>query len=144
MTVNFKKCNEYASIPYRGSMEAAGYDLCAAIPEAIDIQPNAAVKISTGLKMMLPKGTFGAIFPRSGLATKRGLVLANTVGIIDADYRGEVIVALLNISDNVQTIHPSDRIAQLIIIPFIEAQFEQVENLETTERGEGGFGHSGT
>ena len=142
--VCFKKTNEYAKEPYRASAESAGYDLYAAIDSPVIIKPNETVKITTGLQIALPSGTFGAIFPRSGLATKKNLVLANTVGIADADYRGNYIVALRNSGTESQVVSPGDRIAQLIILPFFSVNFVEKEELDETERGEGGFGHSGT
>ena len=115
--VKIKRLNEMAIIPTRGSKEAAGYDLYAAIPESIRINPHETVKVGTGLAFELPKGTFGAIFPRSGLATKQGLRPANCIGVCDSDYRGEYIVAVHNDSNEIQMIAPGERIAQLILMP---------------------------
>ena len=142
--VKYQKANDYAVVPTKADTLSAGDDLYAAILEPITIAPGETVKITTGLKIELPVGTFGAIFPRSGLATKQGLALANTVGIIDASYRGEVIVALHNYSNTTRTIQPKDRIAQLIILPYFFGKYEEADSLSETERGEGGFGHSGT
>lgn len=142
--VNFKKLNEFAKEPYRASADAAGYDLCAAIPSPVTINPGEVVKITTGIAIALPSGVFGAIFARSGLATKKGLAPANKVGVIDADYRGPCIVALRNESAEPQVICTGDRIAQLVILPFMSANFTEVDELNETERGDGGFGHSGT
>lgn len=140
--VKIKRLNEMAIIPTRGSKEAAGYDLYAAIPESIRINPHETVKVGTGLAFELPKGTFGAIFPRSGYATKFGLRPANCVGVCDSDYRGEYIVAIHNDSDFIQAINPGERIAQLILMPYI-AMIMIEDNLSETERGDGGFGSTG-
>lgn len=140
--VKIKRLNEMAIIPTRGSKEAAGYDLYAAIPESIRINPHETVKVGTGLAFELPKGTFGAIFPRSGYATKFGLRPANCVGVCDSDYRGEYIVAIHNDSDFIQAINPGERIAQLILMPYITMIMIE-DNLSETERGDGGFGSTG-
>ena len=141
--MNYKKLNEFAKEPTRGSEYAAGYDLYAATDTEIMIQPHETVKVGTGLAMEIPEGTFGAIFARSGLATKQGLRPANCVGVVDADYRGEVIVAVHNDSNETQTIQAGDRIAQLVIMPFTPITFEEVNELSETIRGEGGFGSTG-
>lgn len=140
MNINFKRLNELAHIPTRGSEYAAGYDLYAAISDSIAIPPHSTVKIGTGLSFELPENTFGAIFARSGLATKNGLAPANKVGVCDSDYRGEYIVALNNHTEVVQYVNPGDRIAQLILMPFIPMEFNEVDELTDTARGEGGFG----
>lgn len=140
--VKIKRLNEMAIIPTRGSKEAAGYDLYAAIPESIHVNPHETVKVGTGLAFELPKGTFGAIFPRSGYATKFGLRPANCVGVCDSDYRGEYIVAIHNDSDFIQAINPGERIAQLILMPYITMIMIE-DNLSETERGDGGFGSTG-
>ena len=141
--INVKKLNELAKLPTRGSEYAAGYDLYAATSYNIEIQPHKTVKIGTGLSFELPKGTFAAIFPRSGIATKRGLRPANCVGVCDSDYRGEYIVALHNDTNEVQIIEPQERIAQMILLPFVEMSFNEVNELSDTVRGAGGFGGSG-
>lgn len=141
--VKIKKLNEMAIIPTRGSKDAAGYDLYAAIPESIRINPHETVKVGTGLAFELPRGTFGAIFPRSGLATKSGLRPANCIGVCDSDYRGEYIIAVHNDSNTSQIIHPGERIAQLILLPYIPMEFQEVKELSETERGAGGFGSTG-
>ena len=143
MEINIKLLNENAKVPTRGSEYAAGYDLYAATDYDIEIAPHSTVKIGTGISVELPNGTFGAIFARSGLATKKGLRPANCVGACDSDYRGEYIVALHNDTDNEQTINPGDRIAQMILMPYIPMLFEEVESLDKTERGDGGFGSTG-
>ena len=141
--IKVKKLNNLAKMPSRGSSDAAGYDLYAATNYIIDIAPHSTVKIGTGLSFELPLGTFAAIFPRSGIATKRGLRPANCVGVCDSDYRGEYIVALHNDTDELQSIDPGERIAQMILLPFIEMNFEEVDELSDTNRGGGGFGSSG-
>lgn len=142
-TVNFKKLNDLATVPTKGSEQAAGYDLYAATDYSIDILPHSTIKIGTGLAMEFPPMTFGAIFARSGLATKKGLRPANGVGVIDSDYRGEIIVALHNDTDRVMSISPKERIAQLVLLPYIPMTFENVSELSDTSRGEGGFGSTG-
>ena len=139
----YTKLNDYAQEPTRGSSAAAGYDLYAAIEEAITIPPHSTIKIGTGLAFALPDSTFAAIFARSGLATKQGLRPANCVGVCDSDYRGEYIVALHNDTNHEQIINPKDRIAQMILMPYIPMLFKKVESLDETERGEGGFGSTG-
>lgn len=144
MEVNIKLLNEYAKIPTRGSQFAAGYDLYAATASDIDIAPHSTVKVGTGISVELPNGTFGAIFARSGLATKKGLRPANCVGVCDSDYRGEYIVAIHNDTDEMMTIAAGERIAQLIVLPFVAVEFNVTEELSETERGDGGFGSTGT
>ena len=112
--------------------------------EEIRIPSGETVKIGTGLSIAIPNGYFGAVFARSGLATKKGLRPANAVGVCDADYRGEYIVALHNDSNEDQTVGVGERIAQLVVIPFLSVDFIETENLEETERGAGGFGSTGT
>ena len=143
-TINYKKLNPNAKTPTRGSEYAAGYDLYACVDNDIAINPHQTVKISTGLSFELPNGTFAGIFARSGLATKEGLRPANCTGICDSDYRGEYIVALHNDSENVRLVHNGDRIAQMILLPYIEMEFNEVDDLTETERGTGGFGSTGT
>ncbi|HII07970.1 MAG TPA: dUTP diphosphatase [Methanosphaera sp.] len=144
MGINVKKLNNLAKLPTRGSEYAAGYDLYAATASPIEIQPHTTIKIGTGLSFELPRGTFAAIFPRSGIATKRGLRPANCVGVCDSDYRGEYIVAVHNDTNESQIIEPQERIAQMILMPYIEMNFNEVDALSDTERGDGGFGSSGT
>ena len=143
MKIQIKKLKENAQLPTRGSAYAAGYDLYACIDEAITIEAGETVKIGTGLSIAVPEGYFGAIFARSGLAAKEGLRPANCVGVADSDYRGEYIVALHNDSSVQRTVTPGERIAQLVIMPFLSVCFEETDNLEETERGEGGFGSTG-
>ena len=144
--VKIKKLNENAVIPTRGSEYAAGYDLYACMDsnESILIKPHQTVKIHTGIAMKLPAGYFGAVFARSGVATKRGLRPANCVGVCDEDYIGEVIVALHNDSNVEQMVVGGERIAQYVVIPYQTVGFTEVDELEETERGAGGFGSTGT
>ena len=144
MDVKIKKLNPNAHIPTKGSDKAAGYDLYACIEEAIEIQPQKMAKIGTGIAITPPEGYFGAIFARSGLSTKRGLRPANCVGACDEDYTGEYIVVLYNDSNTIQTVEPGERIAQLIFLPYISVNMIEVNELEETERGDGGFGSTGT
>ena len=143
--MKIKKISPYAIIPTHGSDEAAGYDLYfAASPDlVIPMYPGTSDFFLTLLEMEVPKGYFGAIFARSGLAAKKGLRPANCVGVIDSDYRGEVRVILHNDSKQVQRIQGGDRIAQLIFIKYDTVDFEDVDQLEETERGRGGFGSTG-
>ena len=142
--IRFKRLNSIAKTPSRGSEQAAGYDLYAAIEGPITIEPHTTTKIGTGLSFELPNNTFGAIFARSGLATKKGLAPANMVGVCDSDYRGQYIVPLHNYSNEPQIIEPGERIAQLILIPYIPMVFEEVEELNDTQRGDGSFGSTGS
>ena len=143
MDVKIKKLNPNAHIPTKGSDKAAGYDLYACIEEAIEIQPQKMAKIGTGIAITPPEGYFGAIFARSGLSTKRGLRPANCVGACDEDYTGEYIVVLYNDSNTIQTVEPGERIAQLVFLPYISVNMIEVDELEETERGNGGFGSTG-
>ena len=141
--IKVKKLNEFAKLPTRGSEYAAGYDLYAATDQILNIAPHSTIKVGTGLSFELPEGTFAAIYARSGIATKRGLRPANCVGVCDSDYRGEYIVALHNDTDKMQSIEPGERIAQMILLPYIEMKFNEVKELSNTERGSSGFGDSG-
>ena len=141
--VKIKKLNENAIIPTYGSPYSAGADLYSAMDD-VTIAPHSTVLIKTGLALELPIGFAGLIYARSGLATKRGLAPANKVGVIDCDYRGEVMVALHNHSEVEQTVSKGERIAQLVITPYVVADFEEADELSETVRGEGGFGSTGT
>ena len=141
--INIKFLSELAKMPTRGSDYAAGYDLYAATNTIIDIAPHSTVKIPTDIAIELQPNTFGAIFARSGLATKKGLRPSNCVGVIDADYRGNCIVALHNDTDTAQLIMPNQRIAQLVLLPYLEMEFTEVEELSETKRGADGFGSTG-
>ena len=141
--ISVKKLNENAVLPTYGSAFSAGADLYALAENEIVIGPGETVLVHTGLAMEIPEGYAGLIYARSGLASKRGLAPANKVGVVDADYRGEIMVALHNHSAVVQTVAPKERIAQLVIAPFLKAEFEEAEMLSDTVRGEGGFGSTG-
>ena len=142
-TIKIKKLNEKAIIPTRGSKYAAGWDLYACVNELITIPAHSTVKIGTGLAIEIPHGYFGAIFARSGLATKEGLRPANCTGVCDEDYRGEYVVALHNDTDEERIIEPNERIAQLVILPYLPVEFKEVDELSDTDRGLGGFGSTG-
>lgn len=146
MTINvkFTKVRPDAKIPTRGSDFAAGYDLSAACESLVEIMPHETKMIGTGLRIQPPPGYFGAIFARSGLATKQGLRPSNCVGVCDEDYTGEYIVALHNDSNEVRSVHSGDRIAQLVFLPYLAVDFEEVNTLDNTARGSGGFGSTGT
>lgn len=141
MEIKVKKLNNNATLPTRGSEYAAGYDLYAV--EGTAIKAHETVKVGTGLSFELPDETFAAIFARSGLATKQGLRPANCVGVCDSDYRGEYIVALHNDTNEEKTIEAGERIAQMILMPYVKMEFTEVEELSDTERGECGFGSTG-
>ena len=142
--IKVKKLNEKAVLPTYGSEYAAGADLYACLDEAVMINPGETYMVHTGLAMEIPAGYAGLIYPRSGLASKRGLAPANKVGVVDPDYRGEFMVALHNHSLTAQTIEPGERIAQLVITPYITADFEVTDELDDTVRGAGGFGSTGS
>ena len=144
MIINYKKIKNDAETPTRGSEYSAGLDLYACLEgESIDIPSGATVKIGTGICAEIPNGFFGAVFARSGIATKRGLRPANCVGVIDSDYRGELIVALHNDSNKTETIKNGDRVAQIVIMPYLPVELNEVTELTETVRGEGGFGSTG-
>lgn len=146
MKVNIKKINSNATTPTYGSTEAAGLDLYALIDtetNSLFIPSHTTVKINTGIAMEIPKGYFGAVYARSGLSIKNGLRPANCVGIIDSDYRGEIIVALYNDSMEDRIVYNGDRIAQIVITPYLHIELNEVTELSDTERGEGGFGSTG-
>ena len=144
MKVNFKKLDKNAHEPTYGSQYAAGADLYALTGgEKILFEPGETKMIHTGLAVEIPEGYVGLVYARSGIATKRGLAPANKVGVIDSDYRGEVMVSLHNHSSSVQEIADGERIAQLVIAPFLSAEFIECDELSDTVRGEGGFGSTG-
>lgn len=144
MKVSIKKLKENAVLPKYGSAEAAGADLYACIDAEVTVAPHATVLIPTGLAMEIPKGYAGLVYARSGLATKRGLAPANKVGVIDSDYRGEVMVSLHNHSETPQTVAVGERIAQLVVAPFLACEFVEESSLSDTQRGAGGFGSTGS
>ena len=141
--INIKKLKDSADIPTYGSEWAAGADLYACLDTPATILPGNTVFIPTGIALEIPVGYAGLIYARSGLSCKQGLAPANKVGVIDADYRGEIIVALHNHGDSAKTVEPGDRIAQMVITPFLTANFIETDELNDTVRGEGGFGSSG-
>ena len=143
MKIEIKRLTKTAVLPVRGSAAAAGYDLCADIAEPISLLPGEAVKVDIGIAVAIPEGYFGGVFARSGISTKKGLRPANCTGVIDADYRGPLMVPLYNDSEKIRTIEPGERIAQLIILPCLTADFIEVETLGETERGGNGFGSTG-
>ena len=138
--VNIKKLTPNAIIPTYGTEYSAGADLYS----GMTINPGTTEFIKTGIAMEIPAGLVGLIYARSGMACKKGVAPANKVGVIDSDYRGEIIVALHNHSDAAVTIEPGDRVAQIVLAPYITAAFNEVEELSDTVRGEGGFGSTGT
>ena len=141
MSILVKRADVEAKLPTKAHAGDAGWDLYSLYDYTIN--PHETVKVDTGLNFQLPEGTFGAIYARSGLSTKQGLRPANCVGVCDSGYRNNYIVPLYNDSDEVRTIHKHDRIAQLIIQPFIQTELTEVDNLDETERGSGGFGSTG-
>ena len=149
MNIRIKKLNPNAVIPTKGSDKAAGYDLYVcddrlANGVAMAISPGQNVLLKTGLAMAIPDGYYGAIYARSGLASKQNLRPANCVGVVDSDYRGEVMVALHNDSMyETRMINNGERVAQLIVSPYLSVGFDETEELDDTERGVGGFGHTG-
>lgn len=143
MKISIKRLTETAILPERGSAYAAGYDLFADLQESVLIQPHETKMIGTGLAMEIPEGYFGGIFARSGLSSKEGLRPANCVGVVDADYRGEVKVALHNDGEVVREVKAGQKIAQLVVVPFLGVEFDEVEELSETVRGVGGFGSTG-
>lgn len=143
MLVKVKKLDAKAKLPTRGSEFAAGADLYACLESSVEIAAHSTVFIGTKLAMEIPEGYAGLIYARSGLASKKGLAPANKVGVVDSDYRGEMMVALHNHGDVPQIVEDGERIAQIVITPFLKADFEEAESLSQTDRGEGGFGSTG-
>ena len=141
--VKIKKISPNAVLPTYGTENAAGADLSACLFAPITIDPGQTFVVKTGLTMEIPEGYVGLIYARSGLATKRGLAPSNKVGVIDSDYRGEIMVALYNQSELPQKIEPGERIAQLVIAPYLQGVFNEVDELSDTTRGAGGFGSTG-
>ena len=143
MTVSVKILDPRAKLPTYGSDHAAGADLYALTHGPVEIAPGGTALIRTGIAIAVPQGYVGLVYARSGLATKQGLAPANKVGVIDADYRGEVMVFLHNHGGHPQTVEDGERIAQLVITPCLTAQFQTVDELDETQRGSGGFGSTG-
>lgn len=144
MKVNIKKLNDNAILPKYGSAFSAGADLYACLDEPVVIEPGEAVLIHTGWAMEIPEGYAGLIYARSGLAAKKGLAPSNKVGVVDADYRGEIMVSLFNHSKEQRVVEHGERIAQLVIAPFIAADWNETDELSETVRAGGGFGSTGT
>lgn len=142
--VSVKLLDPRAKLPAYGSPDAAGADLYALTDGPVTIAPGQTVLVHTGLALAIPKGYAGLVFARSGLATKEGLAPANKVGVIDADYRGELMVSLYNHSEVNRVVNSGDRIAQLVITPYLTARFTQTDDLDDTRRGAGGFGSTGS
>lgn len=142
--LKFKKTDPRAVVPTRSTAGAAGYDMCACLEVPVTIYPGETVMIPTGIAMEIPLGVAGLIFPRSGMASKRGLAPANKVAVIDPDYRGEIFIALLNHGKVHQVVQPGDRIAQMLFVPYFAPELEEVDTLTETQRGAGGFGSTGT
>ncbi|MBR2007256.1 MAG: dUTP diphosphatase [Alistipes sp.] len=143
MKVYFKKLDSRATIPTYGTDLSAGADLRAVLDAPVTIEPGESVLIHTGIATAIPEGFVGLVYARSGIACKRGLAPSNKVGVIDADYRGEIMVSLHNHGTTEQTINPDERIAQMVVTPFIHCEYEETDNLDDTERGAGGFGSTG-
>lgn len=141
--IHVKRLHPDAKLPTYGSEQAAGADLYACLEEPVTIEPGKTVPIPTGIALEVPVGCAGLVYARSGMACKRGLAPANKVGVIDSDYRGQVLVMLHNHGTEAQTIAPGDRVAQLVITPVITPPYEAVDELDDTARGEGGFGSTG-
>ena len=142
-TIRIKKLHPNAILPTYGSVEAAGADLYACLDEPMVVQPGATAWIPLGFAMEVPKGCAGLVYARSSLGAKRGLAPANKVGVVDSDYRGEVMVALHNHGLETQTVCHGERVAQLLVAPVLAPAFEEVEELDDTVRGAGGFGSTG-
>lgn len=143
MKIRVKKLDERAVLPTYGTEYSAGADLYNIPGNDVTVAPHQTVLIKTGLAAEIPEGYCGLVFARSGLATKRGLAPANKVGVIDADYRGEIMVALHNHTDTPATVDGGERVAQLAIVPFLKAEYELSDELSDTVRGAGGFGSTG-
>lgn len=140
-----KRLRDHASLPYYASAGAAGLDLVACLDSPLELTPGGRIAVPTGIAIALPSRNWVAlVFARSGLATRSGLTLANGVGVIDSDYRGEILCSMVNLSDQPVTIKPGDRIAQLAVMPVGVAHLVEVDSLDTTPRGTGGFGSTGT
>lgn len=142
-SIRVKRLRDGAKLPTYGSAEAAGADLYACLEEEITIQPGQTAFVPTGIALEVPKGCAGLIYARSGMACKRGLAPANKVGVVDSDYRGEILVALHNHGHQAQTIGNGERVAQFIITPVLTPAYEAVEELTDTARSSGGFGSTG-
>lgn len=141
--VDIKTCKENAVLPKYQTSGASGMDLCAAIDAPVKIEPLERTLIPTGLQIALPEGFEAQLRPRSGLSIKKGISLVNCVGTIDSDYRGEICIPVINLSKETYEIKPNERIAQMVVAPYVSVVWEEVEELSETVRGEGGFGSTG-
>ena len=142
--LKIKKLKENAKVPSRGTQGSAGLDLCACIDEPITLNGGDTALIPTGIAIALPSADYGAfVFPRSGIAVKHGIGLLNSVGVIDSDYRGEIMVGVINQKRESYTIEPGERIAQMVVARYEQVEWDEVDVLDETERGAGGFGHTG-
>ncbi len=141
--IKIKKLHTDAKIPTYGTAYAAGADLYAVLPEPVTLAPNTSQAIPTGISLAIPDGLVGLVYARSGLSCKQDLAPANKVGVIDADYRGEIMVFLHNHGTQTRTVQNGDRIAQIVFTPYVQANFQVVDELATTDRGAGSFGHTG-
>lgn len=141
--IKIKKLHTDAKIPTYGTAYAAGADLYAVLPEPVTLTPNTSQAIPTGISLAIPDGLVGLVYARSGLSCKQDLAPANKVGVIDADYRGEIMVFLHNHGTQTRTVQNGDRIAQIVFTPYVQANFQVVDELATTDRGAGSFGHTG-
>lgn len=143
-SVSVQRLSPLAKLPTYGSQDAAGADLYACLESPVTVDPGESAWISTGIALEVPKGCAGLIYARSGLACKKGLAPANKVGVVDSDYRGEVVVVLHNHGDQPQTVAPGERIAQLVITPVLTPSYQEVDALSSSQRGTGGFGSTGS
>lgn len=145
MQINLKKINDDAIIPSKGTNESAGYDLYAYLDrDKKEIMPGETYMVKTGISLEIPVGYFAAIFARSGIASKRNLRPANCVGVIDSDYRGEIMIPIYNDSKNAQAIENKERVAQMVIMPYLNVSFNLVDELSDSNRNADGFGSTGT
>lgn len=144
MKLEIKKVRENAKIPTRGTSGAAGFDLYACITEPLTLKKGDTALIPTGIAIAVPEGYAAFIHSRSGLSIKRGICLLNSVGVIDSDYRGEICVGVIKATDESYTIEPNERIAQMVIKPVEIPELIETDELDSTDRGEGGFGSTGT
>ena len=141
--LKIKKLRDTAQLPHNATGGSAGYDLCAALDAPVEIAPGQTVMIGTGFAMQIEPGYAGMVFARSGLGIRKGIIPANCVGVIDSDYRGEVMVGLYNRSDKTFTVQPGDRVAQLVLMPVYTPPVQECDELDDTARGAGGFGSTG-
>ena len=143
MTIRIKKLRPGAKLPVYSTRGAAGADLCACLEEPVTIQPGETKMLPLGLAIEIPEGYVGLVYARSGMASRRGLAPANKVGVIDSDFRGELMAAMHNHGSVPQTIEPGERVLQLVITPYVQGVFSEVDELSDTQRGEGGWGSTG-